>query len=88
MVVAIAAGERGTEKEKNPSINLPYNDRPYRKYIYEKKNLLVMDYEISIIIYKYSHYQAIRIKTAALIFKMTSVFKKKAFLMDSACPII
>lgn len=41
MVVAIAAGERGTEKEKNPSINLPYNDRPYRKYIYEKKIYLL-----------------------------------------------
>lgn len=58
MVVAIAAGERGREKGKNPTkfsetINLPYNDRPYRKYIY-KKTPFVMDYELSIIIFKYT----------------------------------
>lgn len=45
-VVAIAAGESGREKGKNPTkfsetINLPYNDRLYRKYIYEKKICLL-----------------------------------------------
>lgn len=39
MVVAIAAGESKGEKEKKPTkfsetTNLPYNDRPYGKYIY------------------------------------------------------
>lgn len=60
MVVSFAAGESGTEKEKNPNtfsetINFPYNEDP-RESIYMKKSLLVMDYELSIIMFKYSHY--------------------------------
>lgn len=40
------------------SINFPYNDRPYRKYTYEKKNPLVIDYELSTIIFKYTTKQS------------------------------
>lgn len=40
------------------SINFPCNDRPYRKYTYEKKNPLIIDYELSTIIFKYTTKQS------------------------------